>query len=169
MVNKFLLLIFILAFAVLGTNGLIQLRLLPLFKVDAQTLHHALEPDATNDDYLRQLLSDDGVPASSLVRPAAAIRDSIGRVAASGSILFIARNNTPANQLLFLVVKGLAFPRLLRYTWCEPADARPGSEAHSALLLYGISPPAEKGSTVIPRLTLIPGTQAQLWTAYCSQ
>jgi hypothetical protein len=163
--------ILVLAFTALGSKGLIELRLLPLLKPDVHALRDGLQPNATSDDYLRQLLSDEGVPSSTLSRPSAAIRDAVSGLPSSDPILFIAPRNTPANQLAYLVIKGLSLPHLLQYAWCEPPDAPRRSDKLAAVLLYNLPQPAEylTASSVIPRLTMIPGAQAQQWTAYCSR
>ena len=169
--NRILASTLMLAFTALGSKGLIELRLLPLFKPDVQALRDALQPNATNDDYLRQLLSDEGVPSSTLSRPSAAITEAVSGLPSSDPILFIASRNTPVNQLAYLVIKGLSLPHLVQYSWCEPPDAPRRSDKLAALLLYNLSQPAESltASSVIPRLIMIPGAQAQQWTAYCSR
>ncbi len=169
--NRLLLGIVMVAFVALGVKGLIELRLLPLFKPDLRAVRNEFQPDATNDGYLRQLLSEQGVPPSWLVRPSAEIRESINHLQSTDPILFIAPRNTPSNQLAFFVVKGLSLPHLLQYASCESQETPHGSEKLAALLLYAVPPPVESSnvSTVIPRLTMIPGTQARPWTAYCSR
>jgi hypothetical protein len=168
--NRFLAGILLLAFIAFGVKGLIELRLVPLLKPDAQAFRRALQPDATTDDYLRQLLSEQGVPAAALSRPSAAIRESIKRLPSSAPILFIAPRVTPSNQLAFLVVKGLSFPHLLQYASCDSQEKVRVSDRLGALLLYALpTVGTSNASTVIPQLTMIPGDQARQWTAYCSR
>src|SRR5262249_1941113 len=169
--DSLLALMSMLVFIALGAKGLIELRLLPLFKPDSQAFRNALQPDATNDDYLRQLLSEQGVPASSLSRPSAAIRESIKSMPSQDPILLVVPRNTPSNQLLFFVLKGLSFPHLLQYAWCDSPATPRISENLAAMLLYEVPLTVESSnaSTVVPRLIMVPGAQARPWTAYCSR
>ncbi len=165
--------VFLIAFISLGFRALYGLGLHGMIKDEPHGSRAALASDVSTDGYIRELLVQEGVPASDVTKPAAAIEAALAELPPEGSILFIAPRNLPTHELMFLVVKTLSLPRSIYLLWCDGPNPPPlpVQEKIVAVMLYLVTPPLSmKGSKmVIPRLTIAPVSEAVAWTSYCSR
>jgi hypothetical protein len=165
--------LFLLGFIIFGLRAWRETRLLWMIKDEPDGLRVALESEASADAYIRELLLQEGAPASEISHPSLAIQKALAELPPHGSILFVAPRNQATYEVMFLVVKTLTLPRSIDLTWCEgPAPPLgPAREEIAAVMYYLVAPPAEMqgAKMIIPRLILVPGSEAKKWTSFCSR
>lgn len=166
-------LVYLMAFIMLGLGAWREMQLHRMITDGQGDLGAALTPMSTTDRYIRELLIQDGAPASAVAQPAAAIQTALAELPPEGSLIFVTPRNSPTNDLMFLVLKTLSLPRSTYWVWCEGSSppGPPANEKIAAVVFYLVTPPTDvRGSKlVIPRLSIAPVSDVVAWTSYCSR
>lgn len=163
---------FIAAFIALGVAGIQRFHLHDLLRNEPQASLHALTRDATSDEYFRALLEADGVPRSSVIRPASGLRSILSTINAPGPLIFVAPRSKPETDVIYQLVRTISLPRRVINGYCDSPDkTKPVAEPISGYVLYSIKPPlnAHNALSFAPELTVVVSPEVRTWTTFCSQ
>ncbi|MGH9770075.1 MAG: hypothetical protein ACREAB_21840 [Blastocatellia bacterium] len=168
--------VFLFAFPGFGLQTWKELRLHRMIRDEPGALRAALEPEASTDGYIRELLAADVTPRPTLSRPAAAVRAALAELPPEGAVLFLAPRKLPRYEVMFLTVKTLTLPRSIHLLWCDDSKQIQNAqnaqrEKAAAVMFYLVSPPSGISGvkTIIPHLAIAPVSESTTWTSYCSQ
>ncbi len=171
--RRWLFALFILTFIGAGVDGWRLLNLDAYLRDEPAGLLRALNPDATSDAYIGDLLAAEGVPREAIRSPSQSIRSALATLPREGAVIVVVPHDVPKYNVMFLTLKHLSLPRYAYYLPCDnPAMASiPSDEKIAAIISYLVEPPTVVSGhwRVLPRLALTATSEADAWKPYCSR
>ena len=164
--------LFLLAFIIIGCIGFRELGFYRLLKDEPDASRKAIVRDATNDDYFRAMLANQGISHSTVVRPSAKLRNILKELDPNGSIVFVAPRKLPEHHVMFLLVRAISLPRTVIGAFCDTREPAEKIEKRvAAYVLYLIEPPSnvQNVQSFAPELWIFPAEEGSSWTTFCSR
>jgi hypothetical protein len=164
--------LFVLAFIILGCIGIGELGFYNMLRDEPDASRRAIVRDATNDQYFRALLANQGISQSTVVRPSAKLRNILNELGGDGSIVFVAPRAVAENHVMFQLVRTISLPRTVIGAFCDTRETAEKIEKRvSAYVLYQIEPPlkVQNVHSFAPELWIFPAEEGSSWTTFCSR